>query len=161
MHDLAERLASRVQLTTDGHKPYLQAVEDAFGADIDYAQLIKIYGNVVGPGTGNAQIRYSPAQCVDARKAVISGQPEYKHISISHTERQNLSMRTGMADSPGTPMPFQRSWKTWKPMSRYFMHYNFGKVHQTLRIIPAMEEGISDHVWTMTEIVALIDLNSN
>jgi IS1 family transposase len=96
MHDLRGRLAGRIQLTTDGLKLYVEATEDAFGSEIDYAQLIKIYGVAVGPGSDNAEIRYSPAQCMGARKAVISGQPEYAHISTSFSERQNLTMRMSM-----------------------------------------------------------------
>jgi IS1 family transposase len=156
MHDLQGRLASRVQLTTDGHKPYLVAVEDAFGADIDYAQLVKIYGSETGP-KDNAEIRYSPAQCMGARKAVISGQPKYEHISTSHTERQNLSMRMGMRRFTRLTNAFSKKLENLEAnVALYFMHYNFSKIHGSLRVTPAMEAGISDHVWTMAEIVALI-----
>jgi len=161
MHDLAGRLATRVQLTTDGLKSYLSAVEDAFGADIDYAQLQKIYGTEIGPKV-NAEIRYSPAQCMGARKAVISGQPDFKHVSTSHTERQNLSMRMGMRRFTRLTNAFSKKLENLEAnVALYFMHYNFARVHQTLRVTPAMEAGIADHVWTMAEIVALIDKDSN
>jgi hypothetical protein len=162
MHDLAGRLTSRVQLTTDGHRPYLQAVEDAFGSEIDYAQLVKIYGTEVGPTQNHAEIRYSPAQCMGARKAVISGQPKYAHISTSHTERQNLSMRMGMRRFTRLTNAFSKKLKNLEAnVALYFMHYNFAKIHGSLRVTPAMEAGIADHVWTMGEIVALIDKKSN
>jgi len=147
---------SRVQLTTDGHRPYLVAVEDAFGADIDYAQLVKIYGTDVGP-KNNAEIRYSPAQCMGARKAVISGQPEYRHISTSHTERQNLSMRMGMRRFTRLTNAFSKKLENLEAnVALYFMHYNFCRIHQTLRVTPAMEAGIADHVWSLQEIIGLI-----
>jgi IS1 family transposase len=156
MHDLSGRLTSRVQLTTDGHRPYLQAVEDAFGADIDYAQLVKIYGTQVGP-TVNAEIRYSPAQCMGARKAVICGKPAFEHVSTSHTERQNLSMRMGMRRFTRLTNAFSKKLENLEAnVALYFMHYNFCRIHQTLRVTPSMEAGISDHIWTMAEIVALL-----
>jgi hypothetical protein len=155
MHDLAGRLATRVQLTTDGLKSYLSAVEDAFGADIDYAQLQKIYGNEVGP---KVKIRYSPAQCRGARKAVISGQPDFKHVSTSHTERQNLSMRMGMRRFTRLTNAFSKKVENLEHnVALYFMHYNFCRIHTTLRVTPAMEAGIAQHVWTMAEVVALIE----
>ncbi len=161
MHDLAGRLAHRVQLTTDGLKTYIQAVEDAFGCEIDYAQLEKIYGTQVGP-KDNAEIRYSPAQCMGARKAVITGQPDHKHISTSHTERQNLSMRMGMRRFTRLTNAFSKKLQNLEyNVALYFMHYNFCRIHQTLRVTPAMEAGVSDHAWTMAEVVALIDENSN
>jgi IS1 family transposase len=157
IHDLRERLASRVQLTTDGHRAYLSAVESAFGAEIDYAQLQKIYGSDVHP-KDNAEIRYSPAQCMGARKAVVSGMPEIRHISTSHTERQNLSMRMGMRRFTRLTNAFSKKLENHEhAVALYFMYYNFAHIHQTLRVTPAMEAGISDHVWTLEEIVALID----
>jgi len=157
MHDLAGRLTSRVQLTTDGHRAYLSAVEDAFGAEIDYAQLQKIYG---AERAGEA--RYSPAQCMGARKAVISGNPDYNHVSTSHTERQNLSMRMGMRRFTRLTNAFSKKIENHEHMiAIYFMHYNFCRIHQTLRVTPAMESGIANHVWTLEEVVALIDEDSN
>jgi IS1 family transposase len=152
MHDLAGRLAHRVQLTTDGHRPYLTAVEDAFGADIDYAMLVKIYG---AERAGEA--RYSPAQCMGARKATITGSPDKAHISTSHTERQNLSMRMGMRRFTRLTNAFSKKVENHEHMvALYFMHYNFCRIHQTLRVTPAMEAGISNHVWGLEEIVNLI-----
>jgi IS1 family transposase len=157
MHDLAARLATRVQMTTDGLRLYIQAAEDAFGSEIDYAQLVKIYGNEAGPGQKHAEIRYSPAQCMGARKAVISGQPSYKHISTSHTERQNLSMRMGMRRFTRLTNAFSKKVENHEhAVALYFMYYNFARIHQTLRVTPAMEAGISDHVWSIEEIVNLI-----
>lgn len=154
INDLAERLASRIQLTTDGHRPYVQAVEDAFGCDIDYAMLIKIYGNA----PEGAEVRYSPAQCMGARKAVVSGRPEFKHISTSHTERQNLTMRMSMRRFTRLTNGFSKKVENHEhALALYFMFYNFARIHQTLRVTPAMEAGISDHVWSLEEIVELID----
>jgi IS1 family transposase len=153
MHDLAGRLAHRVQLTTDGHKPYLTAVEDAFGADIDYAVLQKIYGTEQQQG----EVRYSPAQCMGARKTIISGTPDYRHVSTSHTERQNLSMRMGMRRFTRLTNGFSKKIENHEHMiALYFMHYNFCRIHQTLRVTPAMEAGITDHIWNLEEIVQLI-----
>ncbi len=154
MHDLAARLASRVQLTTDGHKAYLSAVEDAFGANIDYAMLVKIYGNAPeGP-----EVRYSPAQCMGARKAVQSGKPEFKHISTSYVERQNLTMRMGMKRFARLSNGFSKKVENHEHMvALHYMFYNFARIHQSLRVTPAMEAGVSDHVWTLDEIIALID----
>jgi IS1 family transposase len=157
MHDLAGRLTHRVQLTTDGLKAYLHATEEAFGSEIDYAQLVKIYGHEIGPQTKHAEIRYSPAQCMGAKKAVISGQPDYKHISTSHTERQNLSMRMGMRRFTRLTNAFSKKVQNHEhAVALYFMYYNFCRIHQTLRITPAMAAGITDHVWEIREIIALI-----
>lgn len=153
MHDLADRLSNRVQLTTDGHKAYLQAVEDAFGCDIDYAMLNKIYG----PAPEGPEIRYSPAQCMGAKKAVISGMPDFDHVSTSYTERQNLSMRMGMRRFTRLTNAFSKKVENLEHMTAlYFMHYNFCRIHQTLRVTPAMEAGVADHVWSLEEVVALI-----
>jgi IS1 family transposase len=154
MHDLAGRLANRVQLTTDGHKAYLVGVEDAFGADIDYAQLQKIYGT---PRTDNAEIRYSPAQCMGAKRAVITGNPDYRHISTSHTERQNLTMRMQMRRFTRLTNAFSKKIENHEAaIALHYMHYNFGRIHQTLRVTPAMAAGLSDHVWSLEEIVGLL-----
>lgn len=154
MHDLADRLASRVQLTTDGHKAYLNAVEDAFGADIDYAMLQKIYGNAQEGG----EVRYSPAVCMGAKKAVITGQPDFKHVSTSMVERQNLTMRMSMRRFTRLTNGFSKKVENHEhSIALHFMHYNFCRIHKTLRVTPAMEAGVSDHVWTIEEMVAMID----
>lgn len=153
MHDLAGRLANRVQLTTDGHKPYLAAVSDAFGSDIDYAQLVKIYGE--GPKT---EARYSPAQCMGARKAVITGNPDHAHISTSHVERSNLTIRMGNRRFTRLTNAFSKKVENHEHMlALFFCYYNFCRVHQTLRVTPAMEAGVSNHVWELSEIVALLE----
>ena len=154
MHDLAGRLANRVQMTTDGHTPYLSAVEDAFGAEIDYAQLVKIYGNAEQA----PEVRYSPAVCMGARKARITGKPDYAHISTSYSERQNLNIRMGNRRFTRLTNAFSKKLQNLEyQVALYFMHYNFCRIHASLRVTPAMEASISDHVWTMEEVVALLD----
>ena len=141
--DLKDRLASRVQLTTDGHRPYLQAGEDAFGADVDYAMPIKIYGNAPeGP-----EVRYSPAQWMGARKTVISGAPDREHISTSQTERQNLTMRRSMRRFMRLTNRFSQKLENHEAaVALHYLDYNFGRIHKSLRVTPAMEAGIADHV---------------
>src|SRR3989449_386332 len=153
MHDLKGRLASRVQLTTDGLRTYVEAVEDAFGSEIDYAQLVKIYGNA----PEGAEVRYSPAQCMGARKAVVSGAPDYCHISTSYTERQNLTMRIEVRRFTRLTNAFSKKVENHAAaIALHFMHYNFARIHQTLRITPAMAAVISDHVWSLEEIASII-----
>jgi IS1 family transposase len=153
MNDLAARLANRVQLTTDGHTAYLTAVEDAFGHDIDYAQLIKIYGE--GPKT---EARYSPAQCMGTRRAVVTGAPAHKHISTSLVERSNLSLRMGNRRFTRLTNAFSKKVENHEHMlALFFCYYNFCRIHQTLRVTPAMQAGISAHVWELSDIVALLD----
>ncbi len=155
IHDLAARLANRVQLTTDGHKAYLTAVEDAFGADIDYAMLIKIYGAAPeGP-----ERQYSPAQCMGTKKALITGKPDWKHTSTSFVERQNLTMRMSMKRFSRLSNGFSKKVENHEHMlALHYMYYNFSRIHQTLRCTPAMEAGVSDHVWELNEIIALLDV---
>jgi len=153
IQDLAKRLSSRVQLTTDGHRPYLTAVEDAFGGNVDYAMLVKLYGN-----DQETEKRYSPAECIGAREVVISGRPDRKHISTSYVERQNLTMRMHMRRF--TRLTNAHSKKLANHVASiaiHYMHYNFCRVHETLRVTPAMEAGISDHVWSIEELIALLD----
>lgn len=158
MHDLADRLASRVQLTTDGHKAYLSAVEDAFGSQIDYAMLVKIYGNAPERG----EVRYSPAVCMGAKQAVITGKPDFKHVSTSMVERQNLTMRMSMRRFTRLTNGFSKKVENHEHMlALHYMYYNFGRIHQTLRVTPAMEAGVADHVWEIEEIINLLDENSN
>jgi IS1 family transposase len=153
MTDVANRIRTRVQLTTDGHSVYLAAVEDAFGGDVDYAQLVKIYGN--DPA---AEKRYSPAQCIGCTAQTIQGTPDPKHINTSYVERQNLTMRMSMRRFTRLTNAFSKKVENHAAaVALYFMFYNFGRIHQTLRITPAMAAGVTDHVWSIDEIVRLLD----
>ena len=153
--DLASRLASRVQLTSDGHTAYVQAVEDAFGSEIDYAQLIKLYGTNIGP---SMEVRYSPPVCIGARKRTVSGKPDGKLVSTSHIERQNLTVRMSNRRFTRLTNAFSKKIENHCHMlAIHFMHYNFCRVHQSLRVTPAMEAGIADHVWMLEEVVELIN----
>jgi IS1 family transposase len=154
MADVAGRLANRVQLTTDGHAPYLQAVGDAFGSEIDYAMLVKHYGT----GSVTEQRRYSPAQLISTELRPINGNPDTKHISTSFVERQNLTMRMGMRRFTRLTNGFSKKVENLEhAVSLHFMHYNFARIHKSLRVTPAMEAGLTDHVWTLEEIAALAD----
>lgn len=153
MQDVASRISNRIQLTTDGHRVYAEAVENAFGSEIDYAMLVKIYG----ASGDNPESRYSPATCIGCRTGVLSGNPEPKYISTSYVERQNLSMRMGMRRF--TRLTNGHSKKVENlghQVALYFFHYNFCRVHSSLRITPAMEAGLTDHVWTLAELCALL-----
>jgi IS1 family transposase len=153
MLDIASRLKNRVQLTTDGHGPYLHAVENAFGDDIDYAMLIKVYGK----GSHEDERKYSPAEWVGSEIKVIQGAPEEKHISTSHVERQNLTMRMGMRRFTRLTNGFSKKIDNlYYSVALHFMHYNFARIHKSLRVTPAMEAGIEDHVWSLEEIAGLI-----
>lgn len=152
--DLKGRLANRVQLTTDGYKPYLNVVEDSFGADIDYAMLVKLYGGETA-GHG-AERKYSPGECCGTITGTVCGNPDKAHVSTSYVERQNLTMRMGMRRFTRLTTGFSKKIENHAhAVALHFMHYNFGRIHKTLRITPAMEAGISDHVWTLEEIAAL------
>lgn len=154
MTDVAGRLATRVQLTTDGHAPYLYAVEGAFGADIDYAMLVKHYGV---PST-TEQRRYSPAQLIATEQRPINGVPDAKHISTSFVERQNLTMRMGMRRFTRLTNGFSKKVENLEhAVSLHFMHYNFARIHKSLRVTPAMEAGLTDHVWSLEEVAALAE----
>jgi IS1 family transposase len=155
MQDVAGRLASRVQLTSDGHKPYLQAVEDAFGGAIDYAMLIKLYGNE-GGRQQPANVRYSPADVTGIRVEKISGRPDPKHISTSYVERQNLTMRMGMRRFTRLTNGFSKKVEN-HALAIYFVNYNFCRIHQSLRVTPAMAAGLVDRVWDLKDIVAMLD----
>jgi IS1 family transposase len=153
MRDVAGRVTNRIQLTTDGHRVYADAVEDAFGADIDYAMLVKIYG----ASNENPESRYSPASCIGCRTGVLAGTPDPDHISTSFVERSNLSMRMGMRRFTRLTNGFSKKLENHGHMvALYFMHYNYCRVHKTLRITPAMEAGLTDHVWTLEELIDLI-----
>lgn len=156
MRDLQARLANRVQMTTDGHKAYLNAIEDVFGADIDYAMLAKLYGKEI-----NSETRYSPAKCVGADPHTIQGKPDPTKISTSHAERQNLTMRMSMRRFTRLTNAFSKKLENHIcALALYFMHYNFARPHKTLGkpypITPAMAAGVSDHIWTAEEIVSLV-----
>jgi IS1 family transposase len=152
--DLASRLASRVQLTTDGYKAYLTAVENSFGSDIDYAMLDKIYN--APPREGQA--RYSPAECCGTRKIKIKGNPDITKVSTSYVERQNLTMRMSMRRMTRLTNAFSKKIENQAhAVALHFMYYNFCRVHQTLRVTPAMEAKVSDHVWSLEEIAGLLD----
>jgi IS1 family transposase len=155
MHDVAGRMTGRIQLTTDGLKYYMLAVEGAFGWDVDYSQLIKTYGPSMNGGT--AQARYSPGVCIGAMESYVCGEPHPGKVSTSFIERQNLTMRMGMRRFTRLTNGFSKKVENLAhAVALHFMHYNFCRVHQTLRITPAMASGLSDHVWELEEIVALL-----
>ena len=157
MQDVAARLANRVQLTTDGHKPYLEAVEGAFGADIDYAMLIKHYGEPVG-----ALGRYSPGECTSIELRRIEGRPSGSHVSTSYVERQNLTMRMSMRRFPRLTNAFtKKAANHTHALALYFTFYNFVRMLKTLRCSPAMAAGLSATVWSMADVVALIDARAD
>jgi IS1 family transposase len=154
MHDCAKRISNRVQITTDGHKAYLEAVESAFGADIDYAQLQKVYG---APSEDHK--RYSPAVCIGCDMKTVSGNPDPKHVSTSYVERQNLSMRMSIRRFTRLTNAFSKKVENHAAaVALWFMYYNFCRIHQTLRVTPAMEANLSDHVWSIEELVELLGL---
>ena len=151
--DLAPRLASRVQLTSDGHKPYLEAIEGAFGGDIDYAMLVKVYGPAP-----EGQRRYSPAICTGAHKHIAEGNPDPKHVSTSFVERQNLNIRMGNRRMTRLTNAFSKKAKNHEHMMAiYFMHYNFVRIHQTLKITPAMAAGVTPRLWEMSDLVKVLE----
>ncbi len=150
--DLASRLANRVQLTTDGHKTYLEAVEAAFGSEVDFAQLVKIYGRDVPP----QDTRYSPAKCLGAIPEKINGKPDSQHVSTSYVERQNLTMRMSIRRFTRLTNAFSKKVDNLAhAVALHFMYYNFCRIHQTLRVTPAMEAGVTDRLWTLEDILKL------
>src|SRR5271154_4808510 len=153
MEDLASRLANRVQLTSDGHRAYLEAVEGAFGSDVDYAMLVKVFGPAP-----EGQRRYSPAECIGAVKHRIEGNPDPKHVSTSYSERQNLSMRMGNRRMTRLTNAFSKKAENHAHMMAiYFMHYNFVRIHQTLKITPAMAAGVTSKLWEMPDMVNVLE----
>jgi IS1 family transposase len=153
--DLVGRMANRIQLTSDGHKAYLVAVEKSFGADVDYAMLVKLYGNLQGEGNDR---RYSAGERCGAIKGVVCGDSDEKHISTSFVERQNLTMRMGMRRFTRLTNGFSKKVENHAcAVALHYMHYNFGRIHKTLPVTPAMEAKVSDHVWSLEEIARLAE----
>jgi IS1 family transposase len=154
MSDVASRLTNRVQLTTDGHKAYLDAVEGVFGIDVDYAQLVKIYGTEQLTG----ETRYSPPKCLGARPATLTGNPDENHISTSYVERANLTMRLMNRRFTRLTLGFSKKVENHiHALALFTFHYNFCKIHKTLRCTPAMAAGVSGKLWELKDIVGLIE----
>jgi IS1 family transposase len=152
--DLAKRLANRVQITSDGHRAYLEAIEGAFGGDVDYAMLVKLYGT----SPESAKGRYSPAECTGAIKTRVEGNPDPKHVSTSYAERQNFTMRMSIRRFTRLTNAFSKKIeKHALSVGLHYMHYNFARIHKTLRISPAMAAGVTDKLWSIADIVAMID----
>jgi IS1 family transposase len=152
MQDAASRIKGRVQITTDGHKAYLEAVEGAFGMDCDYAQLHKIYGASL-----ENEARYSPAVCIGCDMKTVSGNPDPKHVSTSFVERQNLNMRMGMRRFTRLTNGFSKKIENHAhAVALHFMYMNYVRIHQTLRVTPAMEAGLTHSPWTLDDLVALL-----
>ena len=147
--DCANRIVGRPQITTDAYRPYLQAIEDAFGTEVDYAQLHKIYG---APTPDES--RYSPATCIGCDMKTVMGDPDPKHVSTSYVERQNLTMRMWMRRFTRLTNGFRKKLENHgHAVALHYMHYNFCRVHKTLRVTPAMEARLTDHVWTIEELL--------
>ncbi len=152
--DMAKRLANRIQLTSDGHKAYLEAVDGAFGGDIDYAILHKVYG----ASPESAKGKYSPAECIGTQKHRIEGNPDPRHVSTSYVERQNLNIRMGNRRMTRLTNAFSKKAENHAHMmSIYFMHYNFVRIHQTLKITPAMAAGVTKKLWEMSDLVKVLE----
>ncbi len=153
MDDVAKRLATRVQLTTDGHRAYLDASEGAFGCDVDFAQLVKIYGAAPGPAG-----RYSPAECTGAKKVKVEGNPDAAHVSTSYVERQNLTMRMHMRRFTRLTNAFSKKFENHAHMvALYAVWYNFVRVHKSLRVSPAIAAGISNRLWSMQDLATMVE----
>jgi IS1 family transposase len=158
IHDLASRMAGRIQLTSDGLNAYIGAVEDAFGEDVDFAQLVKLYGDAPESAKG----RYSPAECTGTKKTRIKGRPDPKHVSTSYAERQNLTMRMAMRRFTRLTNAFSKKIENHAhAVALHFMHYNFVRIHKSLRVTPAMAAGVTDRLWDVSDIVALIEEAEN
>lgn len=151
--DLASRLSNRVQLTSDGHKAYLSAVEKAFGSEVDYSMLVKLYGAAEG---NQQERRYSPGHCTGTITGTVTGRPDPDHVSTSFVERQNLTMRMSMKRFARLSNGFSKKIENHEhAIAMHYMYYNFGRIHKTLRVTPAMEAKISDHRWGLEEIAQL------
>jgi IS1 family transposase len=154
MDDLARRLAHRVQLTSDGHKAYLEAVEGAFGGDVDYAMLVKLYGTAPEAAKG----RYSPAECIGARKTPVEGNPDPDHVSTSYAERQNLTMRMHMRRFTRLTNAFSKKVENHAhAVALHFMYYNFVRIHKSLRTTPAQAAGVTEKLWEIGDIADLVE----
>ena len=152
MCDCADRIIGRPQITTDAYRPYLQAIEDAFGTEVDYAQLHKIYG-----ASTPDESRYSPATCIGCDMKTVMGDPDPEHVSTSYVERQNLTLRMSNRRFTRLTNAFSKKVDNHGHMvALHYMHYNFCRIHKTLRVTPAMEAGLSDHVWSIEELCALL-----
>lgn len=152
MQDCSDRIVGRPQITTDAHKPYSKAVEEAFGGDADYAQLHKVYG-----ASNEPEHRYSPATYIGCDMKSVSGVPDPDHVSTSFVERQNLTMQMSMRRFTRLTNGFSKKIENHgHAVALHFMHYNFCRVHKTLRVTPAMEAGVTDHVWTIEELISLL-----
>jgi len=155
MRDVAGRVKNRIQLTTDGYKPYFWAVDDAFVGEIDYAVLQKIYGKPVGK---DQETRYSPAQCIGITMAVVSGDPRMDLVSTSYVERQNLTMRMSMRRFTRLTNGFSKKVENHAhAVALHFAYYNFCKIHMTLKVTPAMAAGITERLWEIEDLLALLD----
>ena len=156
IQDVADRLANRVQLTSDGHKTYMQDVRNAFGSEIDYAQIVKQYG---APKGKDNEVRYSPAVCTGIKKKRYSGSPDLAHVSTSYVERQNLTMRMHMRRFTRLTNAFSRRIDAnANAVALHFAYYNFVRIHQTLRVTPAMAAGVTDKLWEMADLVAIVEM---
>jgi len=156
MQDCANRVHGRLQLTTDGHRHYLSTVEGAFGMDVDFAQLQKIYG----ASSDSPETRYSPATCIGCDMKVVSGNPDPKHVSTSFVERPNLTMRMRMRRFTRLTNGHSKKIENHcHAVALHYMYYNYCKIHQTLRVTPSMESGLSDHAWSIEELVSLLDIS--
>ena len=154
MNDLEPRLANRVQLTTDGLKVYVEAIDEAFHSNVDYAILHKVYGK----DTRDTEKRYSPAVCTGTQSQAVTGNPDSDHVSTSYVERQNLTMRMSMRRFTRLTNAFSKKVENHvHAIAIHFMHYNFARIHKTLRVTPAMEAGVAQHVWSLEEIVGLLE----
>ncbi len=159
MQDLASRLVNRVQLTTDGHKMYLSAVEEAFGGDVDFAQLVKIFSG----GTTDGQHRYSPPVCTGTQKQAVTGCPDRKHVSTSYVERQNLTVRMGMRRFTRLTNAFSKKVENLiAAVAIHYMHYNFCRPHMSLNgKTPAQAAGVTTRRWTVQDVVSLLETAAN
>jgi IS1 family transposase len=156
--DLRQRLANRVQLTSDGLKAYLEAVEESFGDDVDYAMLVKLYGSGGDGPPNSAQRKYSPGKCTGTREVAVTGNPDPAHVSTSYAERHNLTMRMAMRRFTRLTNAFSKKLKSHcDALALYFVWYNFCRVHKTLRVSPAMAAGVADRLWSMEDVAALVE----